>query len=78
MASGRFEIEREEIEDPSTRQRLLLGLEGGTRRVLDKQAGLEELTENRILSLERLIAFQVSTRIPSDTKRGSSCAPLTN
>eukprot|EP00897_Mesotaenium_endlicherianum_P003173 jgi/Mesen1/2884/ME000175S02040 len=59
LAHGTSEIVEAESDNPATRNAILSALELDVQRLLDSQSPLEELCENRFLSLERLLAFQV-------------------
>eukprot|EP00271_Cylindrocystis_brebissonii_P006821 TRINITY_DN1964_c1_g1_i1.p1 TRINITY_DN1964_c1_g1~~TRINITY_DN1964_c1_g1_i1.p1 ORF type:complete len:2019 (+),score=294.17 TRINITY_DN1964_c1_g1_i1:315-6371(+) len=86
VARGRTQIEEAETDDPSLRSRMLHShvMDHNAQCLLDSQLPLEEITENRFLSLERLIAFQVMFHsmaqtvssvwpIQFDTSRSQSC-----
>jgi hypothetical protein len=64
LAHGSHEIDSGEAGDPGNREAILAAMELDVQRLLASQSPMEELTENRFLSLERYIAFLVSPPPP--------------
>lgn len=62
FSHGRSEVEEEEMDDPDARGRAISAMDLDVQKLLDSQAAMEEITENRFLSLERLIAFYVKSK----------------
>lgn len=56
---GGAPTEADVVDNPSNRFQLLAGLQLDVKEVLQAQVTLEDLCENRFLSLQRLLAFQV-------------------
>jgi len=52
-------VEEDDVDDPGCRGLVLAGLQLDVKEVLQAQVHLEDFTENRFLSLQRLLAFQV-------------------
>ncbi|GJP47206.1 hypothetical protein CLOM_g6423, partial [Closterium sp. NIES-68] len=59
LAHGMSDISTADAEDPANRESILSALGGDVRQLLHSQAPIEDICENRFLSLERLIAFHV-------------------
>lgn len=57
-------VEEDDPDDPSCRGLVLAGLQLDVKEVLQSQVTLEAFTENRFLSLQRLLAFQVRPNQP--------------
>lgn len=72
LAHGSHEIDSGEAGDPGNREAILAAMELDVQRLLASQSPMEELTENRFLSLERYIAFLVSPLPPDPPDQGGS------
>ncbi|CAI5468363.1 unnamed protein product [Closterium sp. Yama58-4] len=59
LAHGMRDISTADAEDPGNREAILSALGGDVNSLLHSQAPIEDICENRFLSLERLIAFHV-------------------
>ncbi|CAI7777856.1 unnamed protein product [Closterium sp. NIES-54] len=59
LAHGLRDISTADAEDPGNREAILSALGGDVNHLLHSQAPIEDICENRFLSLERLIAFHV-------------------
>ncbi|CAI5501080.1 unnamed protein product, partial [Closterium sp. Naga37s-1] len=57
LAHGLRDISTADAEDPGNREAILSALGGDVNNLLHSQAPIEDICENRFLSLERLIAF---------------------
>lgn len=57
-------MDEDNVDDPSCRGLVLAGLQLDVKELLQSQVHLEDFTENRFLSLQRMLAFQVRLTCP--------------
>ncbi|CAI5520261.1 unnamed protein product [Closterium sp. Naga37s-1] len=77
LAHGMRDISTADAEDPGNREAILSALGGDVNNLLHSQAPIEDICENRFLSLERLIAFHLCCPSPPSVSALFSLVPVT-